>query len=440
MQIRKILRKTRKEHIMNKQSMPNRSNILTETEILFHDNGSDNESNIPKRYIPAKAKVFMELEPEPQIVIECQSESSITGLYLNNILNNNIYLKGTILEEDKEFILCNNDPSDPTKFSCTLRPPEKLTIWYSKENEFSSAEFSVLNCPKLEKHTICITKPTDNNEWEINISRMQDSQKTPISNQINNIITHTGTIRQCDGSNFSKEQADELLEGIEWFLWFARSSACGIINIKGKDNNDQIVFEEYTIKTASSVSQSKLNRSLRSKFGSVSLCLFPYFWELYKSHKEMLPTIIHLYAENNENEIQEICIILNQIALDMLSHMVLGCEYKSIRYPIECSPVKNNICIEIPSETYPELAKFAQENNYKNSIHAMTDIRNASVHYNPNDKIKIQDVPISVKMAVAELGHIYIEQMLLKLSGCNGGYNTLEDILAKIKRLNPPRK
>ena len=416
--------RTNKEHIMNKQSMPNRSIFLTETDIVFHHNKSDNR---------AKAKVFMELEPEPKIVFNCRSEFLILQQYLDNIL-----LKGTILrggkKEDKEFIWCNSDLNDPMKFSCTLRPPIKLTIQGSNENEFSFVEFSVLNFSERIPKSI---DNIDNNEWQINISPTQDLRQNQMSNQMNYVITHTGTIRQRDGSNFSKEQADELLGGIEWFLWFVNGSACGIINIKGKDNNNQIVFEEWSEKIVSPISQRKINYTLTRK---VSLALFPYFWKLYKSNKEMLPSIINLYTESKKNEIQEICIIINQIALDMLSHIALGCQYNLTKYPFECSLIKNNICIEISSETYPELAKFAERNKYKNSTHTITEIRNACVHNNPKNGINIRDVPLSVKVAAAELGHIYIEQMLLKLSGCNEGYNTLEYILANIKRLNPPRE
>ena len=297
-----------------------------------------------------------------------------------------------------------------------------------------SLEFSILNFPKFfGQHDVW--REVNGASRRFGVARLQAGpwitkvSGLPNLNEVEEIlradgghaVTHTGLITRVDGGAFSVEDAEELLSGLRVFLSLARGASCGIANAEGKDQHGEHCWLRWgSHHTAPwNSTWSCLTRVDR---GYVLSSVFSGFWHLFTiddAWQESIIRSIDWYLNSNESALH-VGIILSQVALERLSHQILGREKmaKERTGGFIRKALKNlNLETQIPSSC-PKLKILQQHEKWDNGPHTLVRIRNALVH----PKNEHGSVSLPVLHEAQNLGQWYIELVLLKLFGYCGHY------------------
>ncbi len=392
---------------------------LTETNIVFDVNGEQ---------VKMPAKAILRLLPEPGLVIECQDSLTADNLRLQNLsFGDNDYITASIFDQKSEFIVGQSSLriAEDSQIGLALFPKKEPVSIHLRGESLSSVEFGVLNFPKfLGGQDKRIEKDGNINRvgtvqmkahnWTIEITSESNlpEVKQLLDSQGGYAVTHTGTIKRSDGSSFSVQDVQPLLEGLRLFLSFARGAFCGVTLVKGNDQNGQIAWERWgTHKVTPWYNPpSWFDRN----HGEILSEVFSGFLKSYEEQQELIRMLVGFYVSSNlggHGVGIDASLILTQAALERLSYKEIGGK-PGVRIA-KCLE-GNGISDEIPTDC----EALRAVHSWKHGPHAVVEIRNNLVH----PKQKYGDISTSAYFEAWSLGQWYVELTLLHMFDYNGEY------------------
>jgi hypothetical protein len=220
---------------------PNTPISLAETQIVFYVNG---------HLVEMPAKAVLNLLPKPILRIEC--EDNLTNEYLHLVHFNDKSITASIYEQETEFIIGHSSVrwsriQGDSRISLSLVPKREPISIHRTDGELSSVEFGVLNFPNfLGKQDKSVEKEGKSrrlgavqlkaDHWvidvtaEFNLSEMEKELKSTGGYA----VTHKGTAMRSDGSSFTVQEVEPLLDALQLFLSFARGAFCGLTLVAAK--------------------------------------------------------------------------------------------------------------------------------------------------------------------------------------------------------------
>lgn len=246
-------------------------------------------------------------------------------------------------------------------------------------------------------------------------------------------ITHVGKLERTDGSTFSKDDADRLLEGLFRYLSFCRGSWAAPVLVVGQDANDIRVFEQWR--------DWKIQPWWRTAtwFNDFSVEGFeaglPGFWKLWNNEtwNEPLLLALHWYCEANMSAGGvEGSVILAQAAFELLAWTLLvedrtvlsedGFQKLPAMDKLRLLISHCGIPLEIPL-SLATLSSVAKAENWVDAPQALTEYRNALVHANPKKRQRVLSVDVAARHDAWDLSLWYLELVLLRLFEYEGQYS-----------------
>jgi len=242
-------------------------------------------------------------------------------------------------------------------------------------------------------------------------------------------LTHIGSIEKAAGTSFSATDVSNCLNGLRFFLSFAKGGWCEPVCAVGYDASGTCVWECWS-------SPKELWQAPLSWFdphnSSQLTMLFPDFMTRWTSveWREALHEIIYWYLNaNHSSRGIDAGIVLAQAAIERLSYefavndrrLLTSNGFKDLwasdKFRLLFSSL--NIPLSIPTET-PELRNLAKKGqmNWLDAPHALTEIRNSLVH--PEHKQRRQ-----LGKAYYEAWNLslwYLEISILAICGYSGTY------------------
>ena len=137
---------------------------------------------------------------------------------------------------------------DATVYPATLAPYEQPCVVMDNGEPLMSTTADILNFSQFygsmdyfaENGERVGSAVLEAGEWEITLTsfhNLRDQFKT-LSAEGGYAFTHTCSIKRADGGSYGSHDVDELLDGLRWFLSFARGAFCGVANVEGRTNDD----------------------------------------------------------------------------------------------------------------------------------------------------------------------------------------------------------
>ncbi len=208
-------------------------------------------------------------------------------------------------------------------------------------------------------------------------------------------FTHVGQLTRADGSPFTAQQANIILESLTAFLSFAHGAACSLPIRWGRGTTGEVVWRQF-----GSPVVNRWTRGLTSWFdehhGALLTELFDAFCRMYNDRtlREPLVVALHWYRHcNTQSSGTEGSLVLGMAALDLLSALVVVDRCRSmpanqhdklgVAEKLRGLLKALGVPADIPSR-YASLATFARENDQRDSCGALAEFRNGLVH--PNEK------------------------------------------------------
>ena len=359
---------------------------LTETNIVFDVNGEQ---------VKMPAKAILRLLPEPGLVIECQDSLTADNLRLQNLsFGDNDYITASILDQKSEFIVGQSSLriAEDSQIGLALFPKKEPVSIHLRGESLSSVEFGVLNFPKflggqdkrIEKdgwgHRVGAVQMKAHN-WTIEITSESNlpEVKKLLDSQGGYAVTHTGTIKRSDGSSFSVQDVQPLLEGLRLFLSFARGAFCGLTLVVGRNDQGESAWERWgadrTAQWIAPMSWFDLNH------GEILSEVFPGFWKFFQEQKELLRMVVGLYVSSNLGSHGvgiDGGLILTQAALERLSHHEVGKRKRRNTGDWIAEALKKmkipDAAFPIPPKACPELTMLATKHKWAHGLSALDSV------------------------------------------------------------------
>lgn len=229
-------------------------------------------------------------------------------------------------------------------------------------------------------------------------------------------ITHAGSIRRTDGSDFALEELKVVLDALHLFLSFARGSYCGLAFLSGQDSQQRSVWKQWGTREVEPW-RGPLSTWVSPGESETLSPVFDGFWRRFTdaAWNDTISQVIRWYLRSNESSEPAVGIILTQAALERLSHAIDSQGSGKTGERIEAALQKAGVDSTIPTQC-PELTTLAQQQSWSHGPHAFVDVRNALVHADS----KLGPVSPGVFAEAQHLGQWYIELMLLHLFGYSG--------------------
>ena len=241
-------------------------------------------------------------------------------------------------------------------------------------------------------------------------------------------LTHWGSITQADGSPFTRESVQTLLEALTLFYSFARGLYCGLTLITGFNQADETVWEQWGISNGESW------RGHQSWFdtlhGKILEDVFPGFWTQYQNLAidDRKRLALEWYLDSNAQKAIHSSIVLTQAALERLSYETVGGRLRKGQLGRKddekegewIARALNSIGVgsKIP-QACVKLEQFRQANRLQHGPHAIVEIRDDLMHPKMDYGVLSGDIYHEAK----ELGLWYVEILLLKLFDYQGKYS-----------------
>lgn len=245
-------------------------------------------------------------------------------------------------------------------------------------------------------------------------------------------ITHVGRITRTDGTVFTGDQCDALLDKLFWFFSFCRCSKTGpiLVELIGKNENEKrLLLKERAI----SKWEYRSSWLPETEFRITSL-LFPGFFARISdpSWAETITYAIHWYLEvHNQSGAVQGAIVFGQTALEMLGWSLLVDHRRNVsREGYDKLPASDKIRLllttvgvprEIPS-SFAKLLQAARAENWQDGPDALSGIRNRIVHSSADKRKALSRVEFSAICESWMLCLWYIELTLLRLFDYSGKY------------------
>ena len=385
--------------------------------------------------VQAPITVNLELSPRPRLILGYEFSSSDTAA--SNELNS----KGEVrvrLNNGREIdtVVGNRWHLGGGKMTNILIPRSEPATVHDDQASLVRCKFALINFPSMFGDKDILRHPDPCNTrrgllyprfqlepdpWFINVIAVDSLMGVHynLTRRGGSAITHVGTITRADGSEFGLTDLANLLKALHLFLSFARGSYCGLTLLSAHDSDRNRVWEQWGTYKVEPWRRELLTWTDQSTSHTLS-SVFEGLWKLLDSPNQSgtISQVIHWYLRSNEATEPEVGIVLNQAALERISHSTVGPQGKRKEGAwIAQALNQNGIKPDLPSFCH-ELRQLQKLHKWSHGPHAIVDIRNDLIHsdskYGPFSETAL--------MEAQNLGLHYIELMLLRLSGFTGRY------------------
>ncbi len=245
-------------------------------------------------------------------------------------------------------------------------------------------------------------------------------------------FTHLGTLDRTDGSHFSAQDADAVLDALRRFLSFARGAASSLPVQWGTDADGSIVWEQWG---AQPVDPWKGRYTwFDEHHGNLLSELFDAFAQT-KCDADLGPPFslaLHWYQNSNIRAGgMEGAIILGLTALDLLGAMVVVdrarvmSDSKYDKLVAKDKLARLLEVLKVPNAVPPKLTNlsaFASTNDWPTASETLAQVRHGYVHSNKKRRQVVLSAPNLATFEAWQLSLWYQELALLYLLGHRGEY------------------
>ena len=284
-------------------------------------------------------------------------------------------------------------------------------------------------------------------EWSVELRSLSSTQQNIEFLKENGgyRLTHIGGIQKLDGSSFTRNDANECLTALCFFLSFIKGGWCTPICPVRFDETNHRVWEQWSSPREAWHRPISWFDAQNTEQLTVLFAGFMKMW-VNDEWQEALKETIYWYLNANFSSrgIIDAGIILTQAAIERLSyeyavkdkHLVTTDGFKNLwasdKFRLLFSSLK--IPLDIPPATL-ELRKLAkQKMKWLDAPHALTEIRNSLIH--PEHKKRHQFD--SAYFEAWNLGLWYLEMGILAICGYNGTYGNRLDLKRRGQVENVP--
>ncbi|NJM00762.1 MAG: hypothetical protein HC924_19260 [Synechococcaceae cyanobacterium SM2_3_2] len=256
----------------------------------------------------------------------------------------------------------------------------------------------------------------EDEEWLITIDKTKEFKglDKSIRESGGYAITHVGKIEKKDGTQFSIDKADDLLNCLHYFFSFVRCGWSSPILVVGFDEHNVKSWEDHKI---SNLDSGQNILSWFNHTGSSLENLFPGFRKCWqdKDLSKIIKIVIHWYIESAKLSLGvEGSVVVQQIGLELLANhrgLENGSAYEKIKRLLEgfCVPVYDSL----PNKELSDLIRNDQ--NLQDSLSLMPWFRNKLVHSKPSDFYKVTELSSPAKQCLWRIGKLYFDLTLLAL-------------------------
>ena len=255
--------------------------------------------------------------------------------------------------------------------------------------------------------------------WQVTIDPVSglDTLRRTLDTDRGFAITHHGTIARTDNSQFSVQEATELLDALNAFLSFVCGTFCSPLNAIGLDRNGDEAWKRWGPQNVSPWSRPRSWFDLTISHALSDI--FEGFLQEYRNDPQGQGSAARWYAYSNETDVVDVSMIFTQTALESLTHSTVGAKPARTRTGEWIADALQHVGIDLQIPSFcSELQKLANQKSWKHGPHALVEIRNDIVHSNA----KHTNIPIDAYHEAQQLGLWYLELMLLQRFGYMGEY------------------
>ena len=404
--------------------MESQSTSKVHSEILLDEMQVEFEIDGRKVSVPAKAVLY--LRPQPSVAFEVRevprnpkwSDKLAPGQPVFTTSKGSVPMmsEGPTTLELENGMTVNVVPNSwfPTQKESALYASTLPCVVLDTGTPLEVIRFSVMNFSQK----VSYPRPfLDASPWQVTIDPVSnlDKLRKTLDADHGFAITHHGTICRTDNSPFSVDEAIELLDALNAFLSFVCGTFCSPLNVVGLDSNNEEAWKRWGLHYISPWCRPRSWFDLT--VSPVLSDIFEGFWQEYKRDAQGQARMLRWYAHSNETDVADVSMILNQVALEVLSHSTVGAKPARTGEWIADALRHVGIDLQIPAFC-SELNRLANQESWKHGPHALVEIRNDMVHSN----VKHTRIPIGAYHEARELGLWYLELMLLHKYGYMGKY------------------
>ena len=268
------------------------------------------------------------------------------------------------------------------------------------------------------------------NDWQVELRPLTETSDRfkKLKAEGGYALTHIGCLRKTDGSNFSGKEAAEKLRALRFFISFAKGIWCEPVCAVGFDKSDNRIWESWLSPRESWHSPISWFDPHHCEQLANLFSGFMMRWD-DENWRDALREVIYWYLNANYSPRGiDAGIILTQAAIERLSYeyavkdkkLIEAKGFKDLRASDKFRLLFSSldISIDIPIDV-PKLKELAQQFNWLDAPHTLTEVRNSLVH--PEHKQRGQ-----FRSAIYEtwkLGLWYLELSLLRICGYSGTYS-----------------
>lgn len=273
-------------------------------------------------------------------------------------------------------------------------------------------------------------------EWRVTIDKLSSCDSDfyhSLRDVAGYAVTHIGKIQRQDGSTFSSEEAKLLIADLVYFLSFCRGLWVAPLLPIGLGQSGNRVWEEWRDwplerwQTALTWCNHFNDECIVGSFKGMLARIRSPIWV------EPVRLAIWWYLASNKRAGEcEGSIIIAQVALELLSWTYLVEDTKRLsKRGFEQLPASDKlrlllaeakIDLSIPVQL-SELAELATSQCWQDGPHALTEIRNGTVHPEPRKRKSVLDAPPRAIFDAWNLANWYLELILLWLFDYGGKYS-----------------
>ncbi|MFT5661227.1 MAG: hypothetical protein ACI9TV_001873 [Sulfurimonas sp.] len=383
----------------------------------------------------------LELQPSASIIFNAEFEN-VSPIHIMNDMFGETSTNIFSLDDHKIDGFNMGDSSEQSTWKMKWRArsePTKLQLFKNEEtkkiifhlfnfNDFHSESFSTETHENTPKHISYFTLLWKT--YKITIKSLYSTRDSVqiLKNEGGYRLTQVGSIEKSDDSMFTENEQISLLEGLRYFISFAKGSWCGPVCPVGFNTSNKEIWYSFN-------SPNKQWQSPFSWFDTMHASqleeLFPLFMNLWEKDnwKTTIKEIIYWYLNANDSSRGiDAGLILTQAALERLSFEYVVNEKKllsakgfkdiwaSDKFRLLFSSLDIPIKID---ESLINFTKSAKEYSWLDIPHGLTEIRNSLIH--PEHK-KHGKITTSLFLEAWNISLWYLEMSLLAICGYSGTY------------------
>lgn len=422
------------------QSEPNQPIDLGSTPVQFTLRGKtyDCESHVYLRFVPTDRVCFV--VPTESI----GNPIDIFGLAVDNSWDGKFKLTDRGLTLDMLLVSISEDEGVvfTPKISC-------ITV-SGQSDSLIAAEFHLFNFPDFHGSNDYVLKHEDNHGlteqlcgctflkaggWHITIAATDQTNYLCKALRIQGgfVITHIVKVEREDGSLFSSKELENIRHCLHYYLSFVLGRWAGVALLVGTDNSGGQIYEQWGLPRVEPGPWKGAASWFDSLHGDLLAEVFPGFYTLWQDElwQSLIRKALYWYLGANERGTGigvDTGLILAQTALELLS-WAYCVQYRKMVSPeafqqrglsapdkLRLLASALGIPLELP-EILPRLS--AERRSYRDSMGAITNIRNQLVHPDTNNTHHLSSMQY---YEAWKLSLWILDLALLHLCGHNGQY------------------